>query len=620
MILGTAGHIDHGKTALVRALTGVDTDRLPEEKRRGITIELGFAPLTLDGVEMSIVDVPGHEAFVRTMLAGATGVDLALLVIAADEGPMPQTREHLAILTLLGVRAGVIALTKSDLVEAEWLAMLTEDVRALVAGSPLEGAPIVACSAITGAGLPELRAALAAAARNVPARDAADLVRLPIDRAFTVKGTGTVVTGTLWSGTLDRDATVVLHPGALPARIRALESHGAAVASAMPGHRIAVALGGLERAEVSRSGVVVRAEDAWRESTVLRADVALLDAAASLGPRTRVRFHLGTTDVGARVSVVGGRLENGTTVPARLVLDAPVVARAGDRFVLRTASPPLTIGGGIVTDPHPPGPRSKPFAAAGASVGERAEWMVRECGGAGLAVADLPVRLGVLPSVAAEYPPTRAPFVRIGTRLFDTALRDTLRTRLTSNVSSFHAAEPLAAGLPLERARTSLGAATELFDDILGELVRKEKLVVQGSVVARKGFSPASGARDAQRLDDIAAALLAGGGEPPSVPELAAKFGPDTPALLRLLEKQKRAVAVASDRYFSPEAVSSLLATLQAGLVAGTPVTASQVRETLGLSRKFVIPLLEYLDRRGISRRDGDFRTFDWSRLGESRV
>jgi selenocysteine-specific elongation factor len=233
VILGTAGHIDHGKTALVRALTGVDTDRLPEEKRRGITIELGFAPLVLEDPAftgtLGVVDVPGHDAFVRTMLAGATGVDLALLVIAADEGVMPQTREHLAILTLLGVRGGVVALTKCDLVDGDWLALVTEDVRGLLEGSALDGAAIVPCSATTGAGLDALRAALAAAAGSVPARNAGDLVRLPLDRAFSVKGTGTVVTGTLWSGAFDREAVVRLFPLGRSARVRSIESHGVAV-------------------------------------------------------------------------------------------------------------------------------------------------------------------------------------------------------------------------------------------------------------------------------------------------------------------------------------------------------------------------------------------------------
>ncbi|HEX2777931.1 MAG TPA: selenocysteine-specific translation elongation factor, partial [Gemmatimonadaceae bacterium] len=317
MILGTAGHIDHGKTTLVRALTGVDTDRLPEEKKRGITIELGFAPLELPGVgTLGVVDVPGHEAFVRTMLAGATGVDLALLVIAADEGIMPQTREHLAILSLLAVRGGVVALTKCDLVEDEWLALVTEDVRSALAGSPLANAAIVPVSATTGAGLDALRAALVEAARRLPARDPDDLFRMPVDRSFSVKGTGTVVTGTVWSGSLAADATVRIMPDGRVARVRGVQSHGASASRALPGRRVALSLAGVERDEAGRGSWIV-ADEGWVASTVLRADVALLEDAAPLGPRTRVRLHLGTQDVGARVVAAGGPLGPGELRGAR---------------------------------------------------------------------------------------------------------------------------------------------------------------------------------------------------------------------------------------------------------------------------------------------------------------
>jgi selenocysteine-specific elongation factor len=355
MILGTAGHIDHGKTALVRALTGVDTDRLPEEKRRGITIELGFAPLSLDGLGVvGVVDVPGHEAFVRTMLAGATGVDLALLVVAADEGVMPQTREHLAILELLGVRAGVVALTKADLVDDEWLGLVSADIAALLAGSRLATASVVPVSALTGAGVPVLRAAIAAAAAAVPARDAADLFRLPVDRAFTIKGAGTIATGTVWTGSLTRDASVTILPVGRTARVRSLQSHGSAVDLALPGNRVAVGLAGVELDEVGRGAVLV-AGNGWSVTTAIRADVIVLAGAPqTLGGRTSVRFHLGTADVGARVVPEGGSLSARDIKAARISLDAPIVARAGDRFVLRAGSPPITVGGGVVADPFSP--------------------------------------------------------------------------------------------------------------------------------------------------------------------------------------------------------------------------------------------------------------------------
>src|ERR1019366_5073022 len=462
VILGTAGHLDHGKTALVKALTGVDTDRLPEEKRRGITIELGFAPLALESPAYSgtlgVVDVPGHEAFVRTMLAGATGVDLALLVVAADEGVMPQTREHLQILTLLGVRGGAVALTKSDLVDDDWMRLVEEDVRDLLRGSPLDTVSIVPCSAMTGQGLDALRTALAGAAGAVPARDAADLVRLPIDRAFSVRGTGTV-----GSGTLERDAIVRLFPPGRAARVRALESHGRQVDRVLAGSRVAVALAGVDRDEVARGAVLVAESDPWHPSAVLRADVALLDDAVPLGVRTRVRFHLGTTEVGARVVAAGGRVEPGAIVPVRVSLDEPVIARAGDRFVLRAASPSVTIGGGVVSDPRPPARRAKPWPETNARGAKRLGWVVAEGAGEGFALRDVPVRIGVTPRESASVVAEAVGVTRIGDRLYADALGATLRARLVEMVSSSHATHPLEPGLSLQHARSVLNVTDELF-------------------------------------------------------------------------------------------------------------------------------------------------------------
>jgi len=376
VILGTAGHIDHGKTTLVHRLTGVDTDRLPEEKRRGITIELGFAPLDLgDAGTIGVVDVPGHEAFVRTMVAGATGVDIALLVVAADEGIMPQTREHVAILDLLGVHTGVIALTKVDLVDEEWLALVEEEVREAT-GSTLPDAPIVATSAKTGKGVDVLRAALVDVARRVAPRSDDDLFRLPVDRSFSVKGTGTVVTGTVWSGRLDRDESVRILPTNAVARARGIQTHGRAAQAAVPGARTAVALVGVEPADVPRGSVLVN-DAAWRTTTLARADVSVLPGvAASLRPRTRVRFHVGTSEVGARV--VARVVTEGRPFAARLAFDEPVVLRGGDRFVLRTTSPLNTIGGGVITDPYPP--RRPRVWEPGLTPAARLELMVSEAG------------------------------------------------------------------------------------------------------------------------------------------------------------------------------------------------------------------------------------------------
>lgn len=615
MILGTAGHIDHGKTSLVRALTGVDTDRLPEEKRRGITIELGFAPLNLAEPAftgtLGVVDVPGHDAFVRTMLAGATGVDLALLVIAADEGVMPQTREHLAILTLLGIRGGAVALTKSDLAEADWLALVTEDVRKLLAGSALERAEIIPCSATTGAGLGDLRRALADAAARVPQRSAGDLTRLPLDRAFSVTGTGTVVTGTLWSGAIEREQTVRLFPSGGTARVRSLESHGAPVVRAVPGTRVAVALAGVDRESVSHGGILVSDDPAWRESLVLRADVALLDGAKALGVRTRVRFHLGTSEVGARLVGAGGRVAAGEVHAVRIALDAPIVARAGDRFVLRATSPAATIGGGVITDPQPATRRAKPWRAANVSEPDRLALIVAESAGDGLALADVPVRVGVLPDAVPALVAGARSLLQLGDRVFDAGLRARIRDRLAADVRAWHKANPLEAGLPLQQARSKLRAAEQLFGDVLRDLVERGKVEVRGSVLTRAGWNAGSGAA-ASKVAELAVALEAGGVSPLSVGELSDQFGKETPALLRVLEREGRAVAVAPDRYYSAPALRSLLDSLRQATSDGSDKTASQIREALGLSRKYLIPFLEYCDRIGVSRRHGDLRSFHW--------
>jgi selenocysteine-specific elongation factor len=387
VIIGTAGHVDHGKTALVRALTGIDTDRLPEEKRRGMSIELGFAPLVLDRVgTVGVVDVPGHDAFVRAMVAGASGIDAALLVVAADEGVMPQTREHLAVLEIIGVRRGVVALTKCDLVDHEWRELAMDDVQSALRSTSLADAPCVSVSVRTGEGIAELTAALADILRGVPARSLDDLPRLPIDRAFSVRGIGTVVTGTLWSGRLAEGDEVTLYPSGKRARVRGVESHGRPMACVDAGSRAAVALAGATRVDAARGSVLVRGAG-WTPALAMRADVSLCAETHALSARTNVRLHLGTADVGARVVSDGRRLEPGGSHPVRLALATPIVARAGDRFVLRQASPPATIGGGIVTDPIVRHRRARVFPSAGMEGRERLALIATEAGGRGVTIA-----------------------------------------------------------------------------------------------------------------------------------------------------------------------------------------------------------------------------------------
>lgn len=603
MILGTAGHIDHGKTALVRALTGVDTDRLPEEKRRGITIDLGFAPLILEGVgQIGVVDVPGHEAFVRTMVAGATGIDMALVVVAADSGVMPQTREHLAILELLGVGAGVVAVTKVDLVEPEWLALVEEDVRATLAGTALDGCEIVPVSSITGAGIDDLRRALANVARTIPVRAFDDLFRLPIDRAFTVKGTGTVVTGTVWSGSLVREGTVRLLPGDVVARVRAVQAHGHAVDAVHAGDRAAIALAGLELDAVRRGMMLVQG-DAWRASRVLRADVTLLEAAPSIAPRTRVRFHLGTSDVGARL-VLGKRFHDAGPRPARVVLDDPVVARTGDRFVLRSPSPSRTLGGGVVTDPLAP-PRARPSVGEARDPFALLHAFTAEAGTSGVDIKSLPVRLGRTPHQTEAIVADTGAW-RVGQRLLSRTLRDRLASLALATVEQFHSSHPLESGAPLQWLRSKLDAPDEIASAVLVELAADGTLVVNAGLVGRAGFTATLGAAHAALRDGILAMLVKADKEPPSFDELAINLSAsadDVGKVARWLVAERKAVAVEPQRFYSTAAVEGLRGLLFSGMVADREYGPADLRDLLGLTRKFLIPFLEYCDRDGYTVR-----------------
>jgi selenocysteine-specific elongation factor len=602
MIIGTAGHIDHGKTSLVRALTGVDTDRLPEEKRRGITIELGFAPLVLDGVGLvGIVDVPGHEAFVRTMVAGASGIDAALLVIAADEGVMPQTREHLSILTLLGTRTGVVALTKRDLVDDEWLALVTTDVLEVLLGSPLEDAPVVPVSATTGDGLGELRAALGDALRALPSRDALDTFRMPIDRTFSVRGTGTVVTGTIWEGAVAPGDALVVQPAAKPVRVRGVQVHGTDVPRAQPGSRAALAITGVDVSDVTR-GSWLCGDGQWPVTTLMRAEVSLLpDASHPLRPREWIRFHLGTADVGARIVAPGGILEPASRRPARVVLQEPVLARAGDRFVLRLASPPATIGGGVVVDPLPPRRRS-PVWDAGATAEEALGRVLLEAAKTGVERSLLPVRLGI-PLGTIDALTARLGAVEAGPRVFHQSALSTVRSELIALVNDVHHRNPLGDGLPTAGLQVTLHVAEELLERAIAELVAEGRIERRGAVLAAGGWQPVVSQEDAQFRERLLGEIRAAGTEPPDVATLAEEHGRDPVPLLRLLEREHLVVAVESGRFYAAEVLARLVTRLRDGMTEGREYSPSELREVLGLSRKYLIPFLEYCDRKRITER-----------------
>jgi selenocysteine-specific elongation factor len=624
VVLGTAGHIDHGKTALVKALTGVDTDRLEEEKRRGITIDLGFAPLALGGIAASVVDVPGHEGFIRNMVAGATGVDLALLVVAADEGVMPQTAEHLEILRLLGVRRGVVALTKCDLApEAAWRELVAEEIRERVRAAFGEPWPVVEVSAVQGTGLDALRSALEGVAHGVLERPTDDRFRLPVDRVFALPGAGTIVTGTLWSGTAAEGDRLTLMPAGLEARVRSIEVHDHPAARAEPGRRTALALVGPSREQVARGDVLVSG-DGWRASRAMDVALTMLPAAAAgLRPRLRVRIHHGTAEVLARIvpSKTGGAAGGG--LAARLLLESPLVARAGDRFVVRSYSPVTTIGGGAVVDPwvEDLGARRRgggPDPDLPAGDADLVAWLVRRRGPRGLARTALEVAAGMdgkrLGTALAGA--LAGGLVETGGWLVAAAEVEALAGRLADALARFHARHPLEPGMPAQSWRSAAGAAPEALVDLAVERLTAAGLVAREGALARRGdWAPRLGAGAMRLREDLLAALKEADAEPPSVGELAARHpGADVAGLLRLMAREGLLVAVGKDRYYEAEALRRERDRLVALLQEVGTATPAAVRDRLGRSRKWLIPFLEWCDAQGITQRRGDERVLSNAR------
>ncbi len=615
VVIGTAGHIDHGKTALVLALTGVDTDRWEEEKRRGITIDLGFAPMDLGGdLEASVVDVPGHEGFVRNMLAGATGIDLALLVIAADEGIMPQTEEHLAILELLGVTRGIPVLAKADLVDAEWLDLVRADVTARLAASRVRWEPPMVTSVVTGQGLDDLRAAARRVASELAERPDTDLFRLPIDRSFAVAGAGTVVTGTTWSGSVGVGDTVRLLPLDREVRIRSIEVHGTAAPRAVPGRRTALALVGVHRDEVRRGDVAVTGRG-WRGSSVIEAEVELLPSAARpLVNRARIRVHLGTAEVLARV-ILPRPLAAGGRGSARFVLERALVARGGDRFVLRAYSPVTTVGGGVVTDPSPSAVRrGKAAPRAVQTPAERLAVLLAAAGLAGLDARELPVRLGIRPEeVAGVAEALGKAVLRAGDLLVAQAVARAEAERLGSVLAAHHRAHALDPGMSLQALRAAVGAGLDVAAPVV-ELVfdlgvMAGILVVDGAVARRPDWRPAIAGEVAAQRDRLLERLADAGWQLPTVPELEREFaGVPVRALLANLAREGGVEPVDGERYAVPAALAGFRQALVAAVADGRPATPAELRERLGLTRKYLIPLLEWADRRGITERSGDVR------------
>jgi selenocysteine-specific elongation factor len=624
VVVGTAGHIDHGKTSLVKALTGTDTDRLPEEKARGITIDLGFAFLEEPGLTIEIVDVPGHERFVRNMLAGVGGIDLAMLVIAADEGVMPQTREHLAICSLLRIKAGLIALTKADLVEPDWLELVREDVAGAVRGTFLQGAPIVPVSSKTGQGLDELRAALRSLAASVPQRGTDELPRLPIDRVFTVRGFGTVVTGTLAAGALATDDRVEVYPKRAEAKIRGLQAHGHPVASARAGQRTAINLQGLERTAIAR-GDVVGLPGTLVPSTLVDGTLELLaDAPRAVKTRTRVRFHVGTSEIMARALLLDrAELAPGETAFARFRLEAPLVARPGDRFVVRSYSPIVTIGGGTLLDVDPPRFRRKGPALVAhlellqtGSPDAVLEEHIRHVGSGGVRLTTLAGRvpfgperlralLGGLQEAGRVISIDRDWFIHP-----DSFGR--LRGLVVDELTAFHRANPLKPGMSREELRGRAGGADErVFAFLLSSLGAEGVVKTERDKVWLASHAVRLSPEQQRVIDTVEGEFSRAEAAPPSPEDALGRAGvrgDEEHELFQVLVQSGKLVRVKESLFFHAQALDSIQTKLVGLLRERKEIGPSDIKDLLGISRKYAIPLLEFFDQRRVTARVGERR------------
>jgi selenocysteine-specific elongation factor len=627
IIVGTAGHIDHGKTALVRALTGTDADRLPEEKQRGITIDIGFAELELDGVHIGFVDVPGHERFVKNMLAGAGGIDLVMLIVAADEGVMPQTREHFEICRLLGIERGIVVLTKSDLVDAETLELAQMDVADLVADSFLENAPVIAVSSVTGSGIEELKAQLAASAADIPERTKDRVAVMPIDRSFTVKGFGAVVTGTLASGEIREGAELSLLPERRRVRVRGVQTHGRSVASAAAGQRTAVNLAGIDYSELSR-GMILAEPDVLQPTQIFDAEVEMLgDALRPLRSRQRVRVHIGTAEVLSRVFVIddAGEIAAGERGFVQFRLESPTAAYIGERFIIRSYSPQRTIGGGRVLLPIAERRRRRDIAATedllrsvDGSLDEPAtlvKVLTDSSGDGGLPIAVLRAQTG-WSATTTEKAISGGEITKLRDRLIGRDRFSLLTDRARAAIEKFHKRDPLAAGIHREALRES--QFRYLPSDVFAAVL--DGLQADGSIVAEKEAvrlashqTTLSGdeGRFAERLVEI---YQKAGLEPPKLDDALAAAADgmkvDARKLLQMQVRGGSLTKITDEFYFAADVIERLIAAVKKYAYA-TPdrvIDVPSFKEIAGVSRKYAIPLLEYFDRERVTVRAGDKR------------
>jgi len=629
-ILGTAGHVDHGKTSLIKALTGIDTDRLKEEKERGITIELGFASMLLPGgCKIGIVDVPGHEKFVKNMVAGAGGIDLVALVIAADEGIMPQTREHLEICTLLGIQTGLVALTKTDLVDKEWLDLVSEDIREFLKNTFLKEAPIIPVSAVTGSGLPQFVSTLDKIVSGIDKESDSGHLRLPVDRVFTMKGFGTVVTGTLISGSASTGDTIEVLPGKLNAKIRGIQVHNEPAERAEAGQRTAINLQGVERGAVERGNLLTH-PGIFEPTLRIDASFQLLPSAPKkLKNRSPVRFHSGTMEIMSRIILLDrDELLPGDSAFAQIVFETPGVNMAGDRFVVRSYSPVRTIGGGSVLDPLPR--KHKRFAQdtlaqmetlLNGSDMERVPVIIDRGGLAGVGFNQISIRAGI---AMKKLQPLLDKLLSVGgTILLDreercfvsSTLYRSLQHSVLQDVRSYQERFPLKTGISKEELKSSQAAGLDprLFQLVLRNLEKNGKLLSEKEIIRTPDHTVNLKGELEDLHQKIEKIFLEAKLTPPSIKDLAGLLDnrssiPNIPNILNVMLKEGVLLKVTEDIYFHRDALDHLKEDYRQMLLREGKSTPTNFKDLTGLSRKYIIPLMEYFDKIKVTIRVGDHR------------
>lgn len=618
IILGTAGHIDHGKSALVKALTGIDPDRLKEEKERGITIDIGFADIVYaeEDLTVGIVDVPGHEKLIKNMLAGAGGIDVLLLVIAADEGVMPQSREHLSICNILKIKSGLIAISKSDLVEKEWLELVTEDVKSFVKGTFLEGAPILPVSSKTGENIELLKRKIRELALSVAPKSSDGLFRLPVDRVFTLKGFGTVITGTAISGKISVDEILEILPTGIKTKVRGLHSHGKPIRTAFAGQRVAINLQGVEKEDLKRGDVAVKSVS-LEQTKNIDVSIELLKDAPALKNRSLVHFYIGTSETVARAVLYNNdEVKAGESCYGQLRLKNPVIALSGDRYIIRRFSPLETLGGGEVLDPTPPRRRRKDIASDlkvfhTGTLADKISLKIEHAGTAGTSIQRLLAWINAgtgAVSAALEGLKKSGEVIQADDVVLHTKALVSLQQGIRVVLKTFHERNPLKHGMPKEEVRNQLRIDPRMFNFILSGM---EGVVAEKDLLRLKDFSIALTSGEEKNKARILQTIEKSGFQPPSREELAAEFQMDQKSvsdILNILAKEGSTVRLSETFSVSKGVYEEMIALLKVFFTTKKEMTVADFRDILKTTRKYALPFLEYLDSHKITIRTGDVR------------